>query len=90
MPYVDQCQLSWLKLSTDSRPTLPDSSCQSCQKIQKLTKEIVQNFSFSAETGYAEGVICHSLVKGLDREKQTIAVGIPIIIRCWSMTLQFT
>jgi hypothetical protein len=42
---------------------------------------VVQNFSFLAETGYAEGVICHTLVKGLDREKRTIAVGIPIIMR---------
>ena len=89
MPYFYQCQLSWLKLSTDSRPTLADSCCQSCQNIQRLTKEIFQNFSYLAETGYAEGVICHSLVKGLDQEKQAIAVGIPIIIRCCNNPFMF-
>jgi hypothetical protein len=81
MPFIDQCQLSWLKLATDSRQTLPDTCCRSCQNLQHLTKEIIQNFSYLAETGYAEGVICHKLVKGLNRDKRTIAVGIPIIIR---------
>ena len=81
MPYVHQCQLSWINLEIVSRQTLPDSSCQSCQKLQEFAKHVVQNFSYLAETGYAEGMMCHALVRGPDCEKQTIAVGIPILIR---------
>ena len=50
-------------------------------KAQNFTKEVLQNFSYLAETGYAEGAICHKLVKGSEEDKKTIAVSIPIIIR---------
>ena len=81
MPYVHQCVLSWIHLQVFSRQTLPDSCCQSCHKLQDFAKQVVQNFSYLAETGYAEGMMCHALVRGPESEKQTIAVGIPILIR---------
>ena len=81
MPFIQQSQLSWVKLETEARPTLPDSLCGSCQNLQNFTKEVLQNFSYLAETGYAEGAICHKLVKGSEEDKKTIAVSIPIIIR---------
>ena len=55
--------MSWLKPEIDSRPTLKDSPCQDCCDLDSLCKELLQNFSLLAETGYAEGVMCHTLVK---------------------------
>jgi hypothetical protein len=81
MPFIHQCQLSWLKLEIDKRPTLVDSRCRSCENLLEFSKEVIQNFSFLAETGYAEGTMCHTLVKGISKEKQTIAIGVPILIR---------
>ena len=45
------------------RPSLKDSPCQECQDLKNLSDELLQNFSLLAETGYAEGVMCHTLVK---------------------------
>jgi hypothetical protein len=81
MPFIHQCQLSWLKLEIDKRPTLVDSRCRSCENLLEFSKEVIQNFSFLAETGYAEGTMCHTLVKGISKEKQTIAIGVPTLIR---------
>ena len=36
---------------------------QDCCELDSLCKELLQNFSLLAETGYAEGVMCHTLVK---------------------------
>ena len=63
MPFVNQRTMSWLKPEIDSRPTLKDSPCQDCCDLDSLCKELLQNFSLLAETGYAEGVMCHTLVK---------------------------
>ena len=53
-----------LFLSIALRPSLKDSPCQECQDLEMLSNELLQNFSLLAETGYAEGVMCHTLVKG--------------------------
>lgn len=81
MPYIHQRTLSWVRPEVESRITLKDSPCQSCQELDELTKELVQNFSLLAETGYAEGVMCHTLVKGLLSDKQSVAIAVPLVVR---------
>ena len=44
-------------------------------------KELLQNFSLLAETGYAEGVMCHTLVKGGIIDKQNVSIGVPLLVR---------
>ena len=72
MPFVNQRTMSWLKPEIDSRPTLKDSPCQDCCDLDSLCKELLQNFSLLAETGYAEGVMCHTLVKVRNLQKGLI------------------
>ena len=81
MPYVHQRTLSWLKPEIESRTTLKDSPCPDCQELQALVKELVQNFSLLAETGYAEGVMCHTLVKGTLSDKQSVSIAVPLLVR---------
>ena len=83
MPFVKQRIISWLKPKIESRPTLNDSPCQECSDLLDLSKEILQNFSLLAETGYAEGVICHTLAKesGELNDKQNVAIGTPLVVR---------
>lgn len=43
---------------------------------------VSQNVSLLAETGYAEGQMCHILaVPGREREKALVAVSAPMLIR---------
>jgi len=81
MPFVNQRTMSWLKPEIDSRPTLKDSPCQDCCDLDSLCKELLQNFSLLAETGYAEGVMCHTLVKGNIADKQNVSIGVPLLVR---------
>ncbi len=82
IPFVNQRTFSWLKPEIESRrPTLADSPCQECGELKVLSRELLQNFSLLAETGYAEGVFCHTLVKGDLEEKQCVSVGIPLLVR---------
>ena len=53
----------FLSIPIALRPSLKDSPCQECQDLKNLSDELLQNFSLLAETGYAEGVMCHTLVK---------------------------
>ena len=53
----------FLSIPIALRPSLKDSPCQECQDLKNLSVELLQNFSLLAETGYAEGVMCHTLVK---------------------------
>ena len=52
-----------VKIPFEINPPLKDSPCQDCCDLDSLCKELLQNFSLLAETGYAEGVMCHTLVK---------------------------
>jgi hypothetical protein len=81
MPFVHQRTLSWLRPEIMARPSLKDSPCQECLELQNLSKELIQNFSLLAETGYAEGVMCHSLVTGLTKDKQAVSIAIPLLVR---------
>ncbi len=81
MPYVYQRTLSWLRPEIESRPTMKDSPCKDCLELQALSKELVQNFSLLAETGYSEGVMCHTLVKGVISDKQSVAIAVPLLVR---------
>ena len=84
MPFVNQRTMSWLKPEIDSRPTLKDSPCQDCCDLDSLCKELLQNFSLLAETGYAEGVMCHTLVKVRNLQKGTPPRPSEISEKNWS------
>ena len=60
---------------------MKDSPCQECQDLEDLSKELSQNFSLLAETGYAEGVMCHKLVKGEINDKRNVSVSAPLLVR---------
>ena len=81
MPLVNQRTMSWLKPQIENRPTLKDSPCPECSDLLDLSRDLVQNFSLLAETGYAEGVMCHKLVKGIKSEKLSVSIGIPLLVR---------
>lgn len=81
MPFVNQRTMSWLIPQIESRPTLKDSPCQECLELDNLSKELWQNFSLLAETGYAEGVMCHTLVKGTIEDKRNVSISVPILVR---------
>ena len=81
MPIVNQRTMSWLKPQLEDRPTLKDSPCPECSDLLDLSRDLVQNFSLLAETGYAEGVMCHKLVKGCKSEKLSVSIGIPLLVR---------
>ena len=73
--------MSWLRPEVEERPTLKDSPCQECQDLKDLAKELQQNFSLLAETGYAEGVMCHTLIKGGRSDKQNVSIAVPLLVR---------
>ena len=75
MPVVNQRTFSWLKPQLEARPTMPDSPCSECIGLQTLGMDLVQNFSLLAETGYAEGVLCHTLLKGLQSDRLSVSIG---------------
>ena len=81
MPIVNQRIMSWLKPEIASRPTMKDPPCQECQDLEDLSKELSQNFSLLAETGYAEGVMCHKLVKGEIDDKRNVSVSATLLVR---------
>ena len=81
MPVVNQRTLSWMKPQLEGRPTMKDSPCSECSEFNTLGQDLVQNFSLLAETGYAEGVMCHTLVKGLQSDKQNVSIGVPLLVR---------
>lgn len=81
MPFVNQRTMSWLRPEIESRPTIKESPCQDCLELLELSRELAQNFSLLAETGYAEGVMCHTLVKGEVADKQNVAIGVPLLVR---------
>ena len=81
MPVVNQRTLSWLKPQLEARPTMKDSPCSECIDLQTLGMDLVQNFSLLAETGYAEGVLCHTLLKGLQSDRLSVSIGVPLLVR---------
>ena len=82
MPFVQQRHLTWLKLTLDARPTLRDSSCcASCRDLQQLGSNLAQNVSLLAETGFAEGQMCHALMRGTAEEKRNVAISTPMLVK---------
>ena len=41
----------------------------------------MQNFSLLAETGLAEGEMCHTLVKGETKDKRNVSISVPLLVR---------
>jgi hypothetical protein len=70
-----------MKIRVDARPTLDECSCQSCKDLAALYSSVLQNVSLLAETGFGEGEICHTLMRGAREEKQTVAVSAAILVR---------
>lgn len=56
-------------------------SCGKCVKVRLLRNELVQNISLLAESGFAEGQMCHMLMKGSRAERMDVAISAPMIVR---------
>jgi len=81
MSFVKHRSLSWMRLAFDQRPTLPDSPCPSCSAHLTLGASLESNAALLAESGYAEGQMCHVLVRGNKEEKYQVAVSTPMLVR---------
>eukprot|EP00096_Caligus_rogercresseyi_P000255 TRINITY_DN10652_c0_g1_i1.p1 TRINITY_DN10652_c0_g1~~TRINITY_DN10652_c0_g1_i1.p1 ORF type:complete len:353 (+),score=75.77 TRINITY_DN10652_c0_g1_i1:2-1060(+) len=81
MSFVYQRQIPYLKAAFDSFCTLKDSPCLRCQRISNFLSTFMTNVSLLAETGYAEGEMCHNLLRGTLSEKRSIAISTPFVSR---------
>ncbi|XP_040564552.1 uncharacterized protein [Lepeophtheirus salmonis] len=81
MSFVYQRQLPYLRRAFDSFCTLEDSPCIRCNKIKGFLNSFSTNVSLLAETGYAEGEMCHHLLRGSVHEKRSIAISTPFVAR---------
>ena len=81
MSFVNQRYLTVMGLALESRPTLPDSMCKSCKNLHYLRSSIMHNISLLAESGYAEGQMCHTLMRGTEEEKKNVAISTPLQVR---------
>ena len=86
MPCLTQAFFPWLRLELDKRLQNSDlRSCLGCQTFNNLFTSIYQTFIFTAESGYIEGNVCHTLVApGAANEinRSVITVGIVSLITC--------
>lgn len=86
MPFLLQAFFPWLRLELDSRLQSCDiNSCMECQTLSNLFTSVYQGFIFTAESGYIEGTVCHTLVAPGAADEPTrsvITVGIISLIMC--------
>ena len=86
MPYLLQSFFPWLRLELDQRLQGSDlSSCLPCQTLNNLFSTVYQSFIFTAESGYVEGKVCHTLVAPGAADEATrsvITVGIISLLTC--------
>ena len=78
MSFVSQRHLSQIGLTLASRSTLPDSMCRSCTYLHQLRADIDKYIIPLSESGYAEGQMCHVLMRGTETEKKNVAVRPPV------------
>jgi hypothetical protein len=82
MTFVRQRHMSWAKRAIDyARPTLTDSPCPSCHHLIALRSSLTQNISLLAESGYAEGQMCHDLMRGTEKQKVAVAISAPMLVK---------
>ena len=84
MSFVSQRHFSWLKLFLSGRPTLGEdasSHCGSCRNLFALQTNLTNYVSSLAETGYAEGQMCHTLMRGERSHKVNVAISTPMLVR---------
>ncbi len=82
MSIVTQRHMSWMKLALDSRPSLADECmCAGCKELFLLRSHLNQNVSVLAESGYAEGQMCHLLMRGSSTDKHCVAISAPMVVR---------
>ena len=86
MPFLLQAFFPWLRLEADSRLQNSDlGTCVACQTLSNLFNSVIQDFIFTAESGYIEGNVCHKLVAPGAADENTrsvISVGIVSLITC--------
>ena len=86
MPYLLQSFFPWLRLELDQRLQSSDLvSCLQCQTLNNLFTTVYQSFIFTAESGYVEGKVCHTLVAPGAADEATrsvITVGIISLLTC--------
>ena len=86
MPYLHQSFFPWLRLELDQRLQKSDmASCVPCQTLNNLFTTVIQSFIFTAESGYVEGKVCHTLVAPGAADEATrsiITVGIISLLTC--------
>jgi len=83
-PFILQRHMSWMYLALEDRCSLEvEAGCDSCRDLKAMVATIAQNLSLLAETGYAEGEMCHRLVmKSYSlEEKQAISISAPLLVR---------
>ena len=86
MPFLLQGFFPWLRLELDIRLQTSDLlSCIQCQTLNSLFTTVYQTFIFTAESGYIEGTVCHTLVApgaADETSRSVITVGIISLITC--------
>ena len=86
MPYLHQSFFPWLRLELDQRLQNSDfASCVPCKTLNNLFTSVIQSFIFTAESGYIEGKVCHTLVApgaADDATRSIITVGIISLLTC--------
>ena len=81
MAFINQKHPSWLTVEIEKRHTLTDSMCSSCSNLQELRTRLLSNISMLAESGYAEGQMCHILVRATNSEKKNVAISAPMVVK---------
>ena len=86
MPFLLHGFFPWLRLELDLRLQTSDlGSCLQCQTLNSLFTTVYQSFIFTAESGYIEGTVCHTLVApgaADETSRSVITVGIISLITC--------
>ena len=86
MPFLLHGFFPWLRLELDLRLQISDlGSCLQCQTLNSLFTTVYQSFIFTAESGYIEGTVCHTLVApgaADETSRSVITVGIISLVTC--------
>lgn len=81
MPFLLQDLFPWMRLELLSRLRTADLlRCEPCHNIDSLFSTINQNFILTAESGYIEGIVCHTLVKGKAQIRPVMTIGITTMV----------
>ena len=80
-PFLLQGLFPWLRLEVSERLYgCKELTCLNCQNVHSVFTSIFQEFVFTAETGYIEGTVCHTLLRGSNEIRTVMTIGIVAII----------